>query len=54
MLARALNGNLHLRQFRTLFITGIRSCILTRLDRSAIELIVRRAFTPVRAVDHPG
>ena len=24
------------------------------LDRSAIELIVRRAFTSVRAVDHPG
>jgi hypothetical protein len=48
MLARALNGNHHLQQFRILFITGIRSGILSRLDRSAIELIVRRAFTSVQ------
>jgi hypothetical protein len=40
MLARALNSNPHLQQFRILFITGIRSGILNRLDRSSIELIV--------------
>jgi hypothetical protein len=28
--------------------------ILSRLDRISIELDVRRAFTSVRAVDHPG
>ena len=28
--------------------------ILSRLDRVSIELDVRRAFTSVRAVDHPG
>jgi len=44
MLARALNGNPHLQQFRILFITGIRSGILSRLDRNSLELIVRRAF----------
>ena len=48
MLGRALNGNPHLQQFRILFIIGIRSGILSRLDRSAIELIVRRAFTSVQ------
>jgi hypothetical protein len=31
---RALNGNPHLQQFRILFIAGIRSGILNRLDRS--------------------
>ena len=45
---RALNGNPHLQQFRILFITSIRSGILSRLDRSAIELIVRRAFTSLQ------
>jgi hypothetical protein len=49
MLARALNGNPHLQQFRILFITGIRSGILSRLDRELIvELSVRRAFTSVQ------
>jgi hypothetical protein len=48
MLARALNGNPHLQQSRILFITGIRSGVLSGLDRSAIELIVRRAFTSVQ------
>jgi len=48
MLARALNGNPRLRQFKILFITGIRSGILSRLDRSSMELIVRRAFTSVQ------
>ena len=48
MLARPLNGNPHLQQFRILFITGIRSGILSRLDRGAIELSVRRAFTSVQ------
>jgi hypothetical protein len=48
MLARALNGNPHLQQFRILFITGIRSGVLSRLDRSSMELIVRRAFTSVQ------
>jgi len=48
MLAWALNGNLHLPQFRILFITGIRSGILSRLDRSSMELNVRRAFTSVQ------
>jgi DNA polymerase I len=48
MLARALNGNPHLQQFRILFITGIRSGILSRLDRSSMELDVRRAFTSVQ------
>ena len=49
MLARALNGNPHLQQFRILFITGIRSGILSRLDRELIvELGVKRAFTSVQ------
>jgi hypothetical protein len=48
MLARALNGNPHLQQFRIVFITGIRSGVLSRLDRRSIELIVRRAFTAVQ------
>jgi hypothetical protein len=47
MLARALNGNPHLQQFRIVFIIGIRSGVLSRLDRSSMELIVRRAFTYV-------
>jgi hypothetical protein len=47
-LVRALNGNPHLQQFRTVFITSIRSSILGRLDRSSIELDVRRAFTSVQ------
>jgi len=51
---RALNGNPHLQQFRILFIRGIRSGILSQLDRSSMELSVRRAITSVRAVDHPG
>jgi len=46
---RALNGNLHLQQFRILFITGIRSGILRQLDRELIvELNVRRAFTSLQ------
>ena len=48
MMARALNGNPHLQQFKILFITGIRSGILGRLDCSSMELIVRRAFTSVQ------
>jgi len=49
MLARALNGNPHRQQFRILFITSIRSGVLSRLDRELIvELIVRRAFTSVQ------
>jgi hypothetical protein len=48
MLARALNGNPHLQQFRIVLITGIRSGVLGRLDRSSMELIVRRAFTSVQ------
>jgi hypothetical protein len=48
MLARALNGNPHLQQFKILFVTGIRSGVLSRLDRSSMELIVRRAFTSVQ------
>jgi hypothetical protein len=49
MLARALNGNPHLQQYRILFIAGIRSGILSRLDRELIvELDVRRAFTSVQ------
>jgi hypothetical protein len=48
MVARALNGNPHLQQFRILFITGIRSGVLSRLDRSFMELIVRRAFTSIQ------
>jgi hypothetical protein len=47
-LAQAFNGNPHLQQFKILFITGIRSGILSRLDRSSIKLMVRRAFTPVQ------
>ena len=43
-----LNGNPHLQQFRIVFITGIRSGILSRLDRSSMELDVRRAFTSVQ------
>ena len=45
---RALNGNPHLQQSRILFIAGIRSGILGRLDRSSVELDVRRAFTSVQ------
>jgi hypothetical protein len=52
MLAQALNGNPHLQQFRIVF-PGIRSGILSLLDRSSMDLIVRRAFTSVRAADHP-
>jgi hypothetical protein len=48
MLARALNGNPQLQQFRIVFITGIRSGVLSRLDRSSIEVIVRRAFISVQ------
>jgi hypothetical protein len=48
MLARAFNGNPHLQQFRILFITGIRSGILSCLDRSSMDLDVRRAFTSIR------
>jgi len=48
MLTRALNGNPHLQQFRILFMTGIRSGVLGRLDRSSNELIVRRAFTSIQ------
>jgi hypothetical protein len=48
MLARALNGNPHLQQFRILYIAGIRSGILNRLNRSSTELDVRRAFTSVQ------
>jgi hypothetical protein len=44
MLARVLNDNPHLRQFRIVFITSIRSGVLSYLDRSSMELIVRRAF----------
>jgi hypothetical protein len=44
----ALNGNPPLQQFKILFITGIRSGVLSRLDRSSMELIVRRAFTSVQ------
>ena len=48
MPARALNGNPYLQQFRILFIAGIRSGILSRLDRGSVELNVRRAFTSVQ------
>jgi hypothetical protein len=48
ILAPALNGNPHLQQFRIVFITGIRSGVLSRLDRSSMDLIVRRAFTSVQ------
>ena len=43
-----MNGNPHLQQFRILFITGIRSGILSRLDRSSMDLSVRRAFTSIQ------
>ena len=39
MLARALNGNPHLQQFRILLISSIRSDVLSRLDRGSMELI---------------
>jgi hypothetical protein len=48
MLARALNSNPHLQQFRIVFITGIRSGALSQLDRRSMDLIVRRAFTSVQ------
>jgi hypothetical protein len=48
MLARAFNGNPHLQRFRILSITGIRSVVLCWLDRSPMELSVRRAFTSVQ------
>jgi hypothetical protein len=41
-------ANPHLQQFRIVFITGIRSGILSQLDRSSMELIMRRAFTSVQ------
>jgi len=34
--------------------TGIRSGVLSRLDRSSMELIVRRAFTSVQLRTIPG
>jgi hypothetical protein len=48
MLAQGLNGNPHLQRFRIVFITGIRSALLSRPDRSSMELVVRRAFTSVQ------
>ena len=48
MLARALDGNSHLQQFGILFIAGIRSGVLSRLDSSSTDLIVTRAFTSVQ------
>jgi hypothetical protein len=53
MLARALNGNPHPQQFGILFITGIRSGILSRLDRGSLERDVRRALAFRPAQDHP-
>jgi hypothetical protein len=48
MLVIAHSGNPRLQQYRILLITGIRSGILSRLDRSSMALIVRRAFTSVQ------
>jgi hypothetical protein len=42
----ALNDNPHLQRFKILFIAGIRSAILSRLDHELIvDMDVRRAFT---------
>jgi hypothetical protein len=35
-------------------IISIRPIVLCWLSRSSVDLIVRRAFTSVRAADHPG
>lgn len=48
MLARALKGNPHLQQFRIAFIIGIRSGVLSRLDRSSIEQIVSRGLRDLK------
>jgi len=41
MLARALNGNPRLQRFKIPFITGIRSGILSRPNRSLAEREIR-------------
>ena len=48
LLAGAINSHLDLQRYRVLFICGNYSCILSRLNRNVIELIVRRAFTYFR------
>jgi len=45
MLAESLNDRLNLQRFRTLYITGNYSGILSRLDRRFTDLDIRRAFT---------
>lgn len=45
MLICALNSHIDLQRYRTLYIPGNYSRILSRLDRNITELEVRRAFT---------
>jgi DNA polymerase I len=45
MLARALNSHPELQRYKTIFICGNYSRILSQLDRNVTELDVRRAFT---------
>lgn len=45
MLVCALNSHIDLQRYRTLYIPGNYSRILSRLDRNITELEVRRAFT---------
>jgi DNA polymerase I len=45
VLADAINGHQELQRYKTLFICGNYSRILSRLDRNVTVLDVRRAFT---------
>jgi hypothetical protein len=54
MLARALNGNPHLQQLRIIFITGIRSGVLSLLDRGSDRADSKEGFYLRPAQDHPG
>jgi hypothetical protein len=45
MLAGSMNCHLNLQRFKTLYVTGNYSRILSRLDRRFTDLDVRRAFT---------
>jgi hypothetical protein len=41
----ALNSHINLQRFRTLYICGNYSRILSRMDRNFVDLEIRRAFT---------
>lgn len=45
MLIGALNGHINLQRFKTLYISGNYSMVLSKLDRRFTDLDVRRSFT---------